>query len=364
MENMELMERRDPLPGEGERLNVLGAEIRVLKGQAQQMALGYAVEIGRRLTEAKAMVPHGEWGAWLEREVEYSQSTAQNLMRVYRECGDEQASLFGPSKAQALGGLSYTKVLQILTIPEGPERDEFLADNDVASMSTRELDAAIKARDEALAAAEQARADQRTADEAREKLSQEMSLAKARLEELNAGLERQADAAQKAREEADRLAAELEELRARPVDVAVETDAAAVETARREAEEKMRSKLDKAKKAQAKAEEKRKAAEEALKQAQADLEQVKAEGQAALEKAVAEGQAVLERAEKAEKKAALASNEDLMLFRTLFDQVQEQVNKLGGVLMKVRSKDPEAAERLGRAMLALAEKMKGAAGNG
>ena len=37
------------------------------------------------------------------------------------------------------------------------------------------------------------------------------------------------------------------------------------------------------------------------------------------------------------------------------------MNKLGGVLMKFRNKDPEKAEGLSKAMLALAEKIKGVA---
>ena len=37
-------------------------EIRTLQRQAQQIMLGYAVEIGRRLEEVKAILPHGQWG--------------------------------------------------------------------------------------------------------------------------------------------------------------------------------------------------------------------------------------------------------------------------------------------------------------
>ena len=70
-------------------------EIRTLQSQARGIILSYAIEIGRRLEEAKAMLPHGEWGAWLKRELDYSQSAAQNFMKVYREYGDSQQSLFG-----------------------------------------------------------------------------------------------------------------------------------------------------------------------------------------------------------------------------------------------------------------------------
>ena len=52
------------------------------------------IRIGKLLEEAKCLVPHGEWGAWLKTNVDYSESTAQNLMRCYREFGDEQIDLF------------------------------------------------------------------------------------------------------------------------------------------------------------------------------------------------------------------------------------------------------------------------------
>lgn len=345
MEHTELMEQNNALPGEreGKRLGVVAAEIRMLKGQAQQMALSYAVEIGRRLTEAKAMVPHGEWGEWLKREVDYSQSTAQNLMKVYQELGDGQESLFGPPKSQTLGNLSFTKVLQLLALPE-PELDEFVETHDVESMSTRELAAALKERDEARAAAELARAEQSNAEQARQKMEQDMAAANARIEGLNAEVAEQSARAKAAQEESARLAAELEELRARPVEVAVEADAAAVEAARREAEAAMQAKLDKAKKAQAKAEEARKAAEESKEKAQQELERAREDAEA-----------VRERAEKAEKRAALSGNEDLMMCRALLNQAQEAVNKVLEIWSGFKAKNPPVAESISKALLAFSD---------
>ena len=43
---------------------VIAAEIRVIKEQTRVAVLSGAIEIGRRLAEAKAIVPHGQWGAW------------------------------------------------------------------------------------------------------------------------------------------------------------------------------------------------------------------------------------------------------------------------------------------------------------
>lgn len=55
---------------------ILAVEIRSLQQQARIVVMSYAVEIGRRLCEAKAVVPHGEWTSWLEEKVQFSQSTA------------------------------------------------------------------------------------------------------------------------------------------------------------------------------------------------------------------------------------------------------------------------------------------------
>jgi Skp family chaperone for outer membrane proteins len=41
------------------------------------------VEIGRRLTECQALLDHGEWLPWLEREFGWTDDTALNFMRVH-----------------------------------------------------------------------------------------------------------------------------------------------------------------------------------------------------------------------------------------------------------------------------------------
>ena len=130
----------------------------------------------------------------------------------------------------------------------------------------------------------------------------------------------------------------------------LQADPAAVEAARREAETAMQAKLDAAKAAKTAAESFREEAKRDLKNARESLKKI-----------VAERDALQTQVDKMEKKAALAANEDLMLFRTLLDQVQRMVNQMGGVLLKVRPKDPEKAQGLTKALLALAEKIRGVA---
>lgn len=67
-------------------LEQLTAEILVFK---QQTAVNI-IEIGRRLIQVKEILPHGEWGKWLEERVEFSQWTANKFMRAANEfsnCG-------------------------------------------------------------------------------------------------------------------------------------------------------------------------------------------------------------------------------------------------------------------------------------
>ena len=175
--------------------------------------------IGKCLIEAKEMLRHGEWLPWLNEQVELSERTAQKFMKLAREW----------SNPNTLADLGASKALMLLALPEG-ERDAFLEDHNVIDMSARQLEAAIRERDEARAAAEQAQADKQVAEQSRAKMEEDMGL-------LNASLASAKDAKELAEQEAHRLEAELAELKAHPVEVAVETvvDQAAIDKARAEA---------------------------------------------------------------------------------------------------------------------------------
>ncbi len=196
-------------------------EIRTLQRQAQQIMLGYAVEIGRRLEEVKAILPHGQWGDYLKNEVDYSQSTANNFMRIYREYGAAQQSLFGgEAKSKAFANLTYTKALRLLAIPNEEEREQFMAEHDVESMSNRELDKALKEREEALEAAaaaqDEAQGARREADRLREELAGQAQVYKAKLTSAEIEAKQAREALEKAAAKA--LAAaqkELAELKAK-----------------------------------------------------------------------------------------------------------------------------------------------------
>ncbi|MBO0962362.1 DUF3102 domain-containing protein [Neobacillus sp. MM2021_6] len=153
---------------------MIATEINSIKEQTKKMLLVNSIEIGRRLVEAKTIVPHGEWGKWLEESVDYSKSTANNLMKIFNQYGADQFSLFGSeAKSQALGNLSYTQAVALLGVP-AEEREEFIQENDIDTMSTRELQQAIKEKQDVEKKLKEAEMLAKKEKAAREKLAKEI----------------------------------------------------------------------------------------------------------------------------------------------------------------------------------------------
>ena len=131
-------------------IEMVTSDIRYAQRQGARQLLSNLIEIGRLLVEAKSMVPYGEWGKYLEEKVDYSQSTANNLMKLYQEYGDSQESFFDSiTESQAFGKMTYTQALALLTLP-AEERRDFAESHDAEKMSSREWEKAIRERDEAL----------------------------------------------------------------------------------------------------------------------------------------------------------------------------------------------------------------------
>lgn len=386
-----------PLQDSGKTPDILAAEIRTIKSQTGRMVLNASIEVGRRLTEAKAKLPHGSWGEYLKNEVDYSPSQAQNLMRVFREYGSDQQSLFGgEAKSQTFGRLTFSQALSLLVIPDEEEREKFVLENDVEHMSVRELNEALKARDEAeekaVAAEDEARRLRQETERLRGELTDQTKVyeakltsagveadqAKAAAKAAQEALDKQRDKAQRlqdalseantsaqaAEEEHARLAQELEELRSRPA----EADTVAVEAARQAAIAEMTEKVDKAKDAKKKAEEKRKAAEESLEAAQKELAELKAKGPEIRELTQEEKDALTaeavnkvkaesaERLQGLEKKLA-AADPNVAEFKVRWNTWREDYQKMMDVLNRVAQADEEQAAKLRNAVKAALEQM-------
>ena len=125
----------------------VAADINKVKLNLAVAVVVSSIEIGRLLLEAKALVPHGEWGAWLAANVDFSESKAQSLMRRYKEFGDGQIDMItGTSDLDFFAFLSDSQMDALLALPK-PERREFVEEHreelESGEMSVRDMKAEI-----------------------------------------------------------------------------------------------------------------------------------------------------------------------------------------------------------------------------
>ena len=93
-------------------VETLTAEIKMYLHFANQSI----IEVGKRLIQAKEMLPHGEWKNWLKQNFSLSIPTAQKYMQIYNR--------FGISRIDTAFG--STQLIALLALPEGTE-ENFLA---------------------------------------------------------------------------------------------------------------------------------------------------------------------------------------------------------------------------------------------
>lgn len=130
-----------------DEINAIKTETSGILNAAYSYAKRSCFEIGKRLEEAKAMLPHGEWGSWLETNFEYSESTAGNLMRIYREFGGEQINLLtGKSDMETFEGLSQSQLVELFALPKHTRAEFVEAHREELEdgMSIREMRELIK----------------------------------------------------------------------------------------------------------------------------------------------------------------------------------------------------------------------------
>lgn len=123
-----------------ELMNHGNSEIAILSDLAQE-AQHYAksmvtnlLQLGRVLTEAKPLVKHGQWEQWIQENAGCSNRYAQMFMQAYERFGNNPAI----SQIKERG-----KVFKMLALPAGTE-EQFLSENNVADMTTKEVEAAVR----------------------------------------------------------------------------------------------------------------------------------------------------------------------------------------------------------------------------
>ena len=241
---------------------LIAAEINKIKEDTKRILIYNSIEIGRKLTEAKEMLPHGEWGKWLKTEVDYSKTTANNLMKIFQEYGSEQINLLGDNlKSQTFENLNYSQATLLLGVP-AEEREKFVEENNVEEMSARELKKAIE---ELKKTEEEKEKALKAMEEAEEKARQESEARQALEDAFNSGAEER----RKLEEEKESLIGKInglekkiEELNTIDKEVSVSTEEIDKEIEERIQE--LKDKLEETNKEKNKLEDKLKAAEEGV----------------------------------------------------------------------------------------------------
>lgn len=295
-----------------------------IKFYSQQAGMSI-IEIGKRLHEAKICLPHGEWGNWLKNEVNFSERTAQNFMRIAREYQNPQMI--------ADMGNSATKALLLLSLP-AEDREDFVAESHiidgeaktVAQMTTKEMEdlmkelAAERAEKEKLQAQldlfqEEAQKDKDAAIDAVMKESED------KIEALISKREAAEKAQKAAEEKISTLEAELDEAKMK-AEQTVLVDETELEKVRAEAEAKARAEMEaKLEKEKANAEKYRKEAAEATKAIEAHEQAQKEAEEAALQ---AKDELAKVKAEAAQKPSASTTE----VFKARLETVLGEVNKM------------------------------------
>jgi hypothetical protein len=121
----------------GKTADSLAVEVRtivqVAQRQIHQVVASAAMDIGDRLTEAKKLVPHGEWEAYVRDRCGLNPRTAQTYMQMAAN----------REKAQTFADLPFSKALALLALPEG-QAEAFAAEHNPEELSTRQLRDQIK----------------------------------------------------------------------------------------------------------------------------------------------------------------------------------------------------------------------------
>lgn len=173
-------------------------------------AAGSLVQFGRVLYEAKPFVPQGQFEKWVRESFGMSERTAQQYMQVWRRFGN----------SDELKNVRFSNLQKMLALPEGTE-ETFIQENDLESMTAREVEKAVKAekakqeaekeamRQEAKAEIDKAKAQARSAEETARRLAEQKSQVPAHIQDEMRKQERQIA---EYREEIQKLASKAKDM--------------------------------------------------------------------------------------------------------------------------------------------------------
>ena len=269
---------------------------------------------------------------YAEQAVGLKQSQAYTYIRALES--------FGESGLQSNANLGITK-LGILAALPWHEREDVLENNDVESMTTRELKEAIDKLHET-----QEQLSFMTTE--RDRLQGQIELAEIgekTVEQLRDELDGQRDLIAS-------LRSELKAAKEKPAVSSVrEPSAEEIKALTKEAVEKEKQKAEKAKQ-KAVAEAEKAAREDERKKAAAEIEKKYKD---AMQSADREKSAALARMAEMEKQAKLTSSPEVLKFSFYFDEAQKNINNMHDIISQ---SDSDTAAKLENAMAALAAKLQ------
>lgn len=303
---------------------VIAAEIRTIEDHVCKTVLQGVVEIGNRLQEVRNIIPHGQWEDWCRDNLDYSLSKAKQYIRLAKEYGNENSPYFREiSNRQLMPKLGISNALALLQVPEDEIKD-FVEAVDIAEISTKELEEEIN----------RLKAEKEAGNEEIKRLLEESKLSSQAVDNLNSEIsalqKRLGEAEQKPestinQELVDSLETELEDAK-----IALEKE--------KDKGKKLKEQLKQEKDSVA---EKIKAAEEAAKAKAAEEAETKVKEQMELIKA--ERDEAVKRAESAEAKAEAQSNDAVIKFKIIVDDLQIAIDKATSTLSEIEG---EAKEKL------------------
>jgi len=136
-----------PLSNIDARLRTLAGEIQAITEHARVVLASAAIDIGKRLIEARGMLPEGRWYEWLEKNVDYSVRQAQVMMQLAEQFGRGELP-------EAFQGLGISHMTALLAAP-AEEREDLAKRVQDDGLSVRELKEEIRKLKEQAKDAEQ-----------------------------------------------------------------------------------------------------------------------------------------------------------------------------------------------------------------
>lgn len=137
----------------------IAADINAIKNQVKETVYIATCRIGEKLLQAKGAVGHGNWGKWLEENVDYSERTAQNIITIYKNFNNTEMKLFGSEPdPELLAQLNQTQLLALSSVKDEDKRNMFMEEHkeELPDMSKRELEKALRELENEKAAREEA----------------------------------------------------------------------------------------------------------------------------------------------------------------------------------------------------------------